>query len=178
LISRRNMVQMNCPRFARTQDDVRRTASGIVHRGGIGQHGTITRVWARRGSRPRAKNDRRFTWANLFGAACPERGVGAAVVMPDVNIEAMNEHLAVISRAVTPSAIAVVVLDGTGGHASPRLKLTDNIVLLPLPPYAPELNGAENIWELRWTPTVGQESGRLKRESHRVSSAPPDRGEA
>jgi hypothetical protein len=113
----------------------------------VGQHGTVTRVWARRGSRPRAKKDHRFTWAFLFGAACPERGIGAAVVMPEVNIEAMNEHLAVISGAVTPGAIAVVVLDGAGWHASPRLRVPDNIALLPLPPYAPELNGAENIWE-------------------------------
>jgi hypothetical protein len=67
--------------------------------------------------------------------------------MPEVNVEAMNEHLAVISRAVAAGAIAVVVLDGAGWHASPRLKVPDNIVLLPLPPYAPELNPAENIWE-------------------------------
>ena len=113
----------------------------------VGQHGTVTRVWARRGSRPRAKKDHRFTWAFLFGAACPERGIGAAVVMPEVNIEAMNEHLAVISGAVTPGAIAVVVLDGAGWHASPRLRVPDNIVLLPLPPYAPELNLMENVSE-------------------------------
>jgi transposase len=43
--------------------------------------------------------------------------------------------------------IAVVVLDGAGWHGSPRLKVPDNIVLLPLPPYAPELNPAENNWE-------------------------------
>jgi hypothetical protein len=67
--------------------------------------------------------------------------------MPEVNIEAMNEHLAVISRAVTPDAVAVVVLDRAGWHDSPRLNVPDNIVLLPLPPYAPELNSAENIWE-------------------------------
>jgi hypothetical protein len=113
----------------------------------VGQQGMITRVWARRGSRPRAKKDRRFIWAYLFGAACPERGIGAAIVMPEVNIEAMNEHLAVISRAVAAGAIAVLVLDGAAWHASPRLKVPDNIVLLPLPPYAPELNSAENIWE-------------------------------
>jgi len=113
----------------------------------VGQQGTITRVWARRGSRPRGKRDRRFTWAYLFGAVCPDRGVGAAIVMPEVNIEAMNEHLAVISRAVSPGVIGVVVLDGAGWHDSPNVKVPANIVLLPLPPYAPELNGAENIWE-------------------------------
>ena len=42
----------------------------------VGQQGTLTRVWAKRGSRPRARRDRRFEWAYLFGAICPERGTG------------------------------------------------------------------------------------------------------
>ena len=62
----------------------------------VGQQGTLTRVWAKRGSRPRAPRDRRFEWAYLFGAVCPERSVGAAIVMPEVNIAAMNEHMAEI----------------------------------------------------------------------------------
>jgi hypothetical protein len=67
--------------------------------------------------------------------------------MPEVNIEAMNEHLAEISRCVSVGAIALLVLDGAGWHSSPRLTVPDNIVLLPLPPYAPELNPVENVWE-------------------------------
>ena len=106
----------------------------------VGQQGTLTRVWAKRGSRPRAPRDRRFEWAWLFGAICPERSAGAAIVMPEVNVEAMNEHLAEISRRVSVGAIALLVLDGAGWHSSPRLKLPENIVLLPLPPYSPELN--------------------------------------
>src|SRR3954447_19556108 len=48
----------------------------------VGQQGTLTRVWARRGTRPRAPRDRRYAWAYLFGAVCPERAVGAALVLP------------------------------------------------------------------------------------------------
>jgi hypothetical protein len=113
----------------------------------VGQQGTLTRVWAKRGSRPRTLRDRRYQWAYLFGAICPERGTGAAIIMPEVNIEAMNEHLAEISRRVSVGAIAVLVLDRAGWHTSPRLKLPDNIVLLPLPAYSPELNPVENIWQ-------------------------------
>jgi hypothetical protein len=58
----------------------------------VGQQGTLTRVWAKRGPRPRAPRDRRYDWAYLFGAVCPERSTGAAVIMPEVNIEAMNVH--------------------------------------------------------------------------------------
>ena len=113
----------------------------------VGQQGTLTRVWAKRGSRPRAPRDRRFEWAYLFGAICPERGTGAAIIMPEVNVAAMNEHLAEISRRVCVGAIALLVLDGAGWHSSPRVTVPANIVLLPLPPYAPELNPMENVWE-------------------------------
>ena len=113
----------------------------------VGQQGTLTRVWAKRGSRPRAPRDRRYESAYLFGAVCPERSTGAAIVMPEVNVEAMNEHLAEISRRVSVGAVALLVLDGAGWHSSPRLNVPENIVLLPLPPYSPELNPVENIWE-------------------------------
>jgi putative transposase len=113
----------------------------------VGQQGTITRIWAQRGCRPRAPRDRRYEWAYLFGAVCPERSTGAAIIMPEVNVAAMNEHLAEISRCVSIGAIAVLVLDGAGWHNSPRLKVPDNVVLLPLPPYSPELNPVENVWE-------------------------------
>jgi DDE superfamily endonuclease len=107
----------------------------------------LTRIWAKRGTRPRIKRDRRFTWAYLFGAICPARGTGAALVMPTVSTEAMNKHLAEISQCVSVSAIALLILDGAGWHSSPQLVVPENIVLMPLPPYAPELNSTENIWE-------------------------------
>lgn len=69
-------------------------------------------------------------------------------MLPFVNTEAMNLHLAEISTQVTPGAHAVLTLDGAGWHQTGgRLKLPDNISLLPLPPYSPELNPVENIWQ-------------------------------
>jgi transposase len=41
----------------------------------------------------------------------------------------------------------VMVLDGAGWHKSNRLTIPKNMYLLPLPPYSPELNPVENIWE-------------------------------
>lgn len=83
----------------------------------------------------------------MFGAICPARGTGAALVMPTVSIEAMNQHLAEISTCVSLGAIALLILDGAGWHGSPHLIVPENIVLMPLPPYAPELNSVENIWD-------------------------------
>ena len=112
----------------------------------VGQQGTLTRVWALQGTRPRALRDHRRSSVYLFGAVCPERGIGAAVVLPLVNVEAMNVHLAEISRHVTLGAHAVLVLDQAGWHTSPKLRVPENISLLPLPPYPPELNPVEQVW--------------------------------
>jgi len=69
------------------------------------------------------------------------------LVLPTVNTEAMTMHLAEIGKCVTAGAIALLIVDGAGWHSSPKLAVPENIVLLKLPPYAPELNPAENIWE-------------------------------
>ena len=110
--------------------------------------GTLTRVWAERGSRPPAPRDRRYEWAYLFGAVCPERGVGAGLVLLSANADAMSLHLSEISKQVLPDAHAIIVLDGAGWHKlGGRLRVPENITLLPLPPYAPELNPVELIWQ-------------------------------
>lgn len=104
-------------------------------------------MWARRGSRPRAVRDTRYQWAYIFGAVCPRRGVGAALVMPYADTEAMNAHLAEISRCVAQNAHAILVLDGAGWHGAAALDTPANITLVVLPPYSPELNPVENVWE-------------------------------
>jgi transposase len=113
----------------------------------VGQQGTLTRVWARRGTRPRAPRDQRYAWTYLFGAVCPERAIGAGLVLPYVNSDAMSLHLQEISRHVAPGAHAVLVLDGAGWHGAAALEVPDNLTLLPLPPKSPELNPVENVWE-------------------------------
>ena len=113
----------------------------------IGQKNKITRRWAKRGSRPSAPHDQRNRSAYIFGAICPARGVGAGLVLPRCNTEAMTLHLGEISAAVAPGAHAVVILDQAGWHLSNALIVPDNITLMPLPPKSPELNPVENVWQ-------------------------------
>ena len=111
----------------------------------VGQKGTLAYVWARQGTRPRAVQDTRYVSAYLFGAVCPQRGVGAGLVMPHANAESLNDHLTEIARTIAPGAHAVLVMDGASWHNSDDLVIPDSISLLKLPPYAPELNPVENI---------------------------------
>jgi transposase len=69
-------------------------------------------------------------------------------VLPTANADMMSRHLAELSANVQPGHHAVVILDGAGWHKTGgRLTVPDNISLLLLPPYAPELNPVENVWQ-------------------------------
>jgi transposase len=114
----------------------------------VGQKGTHAYIWAPVGSRPLMVRDNRHESAYLFGAICPDRAVGAAMIVPHANTEAMNLHLVEISTQVASGAHAVLVCDGAGWHQRGKdLQVPDNIALLTLPPYTPELNPMENVWE-------------------------------
>ncbi len=91
--------------------------------------------------------DNRHNTAYLFGAICPARGTGAALITPAANTECMNLHLQEISTQVSQGARAALICDGAGWHQlGGELEVPDNIVLLHLPPYCPELNPMENVW--------------------------------
>jgi hypothetical protein len=113
----------------------------------VGQKNKLTYRWARKGSRPRAAHDQRTQSTYLFGAVCPERGAGAALVLPACNCEAMQLHLDEIATKVAPGAHAIILLDQAGWHTAKALVVPSNVSLVPLPPRAPELNGQENIWQ-------------------------------
>jgi len=114
----------------------------------VGQQGTLEYIWAPIGVRPLVVRDNRHDSVYLFGALCAHRAVGAAIIMPAANSEAMSEHLKEISTQIAIGAHAVLVCDRAGWHQrGERLKLPDNITLLPLPAYSPELNPMENVWD-------------------------------
>ncbi|MTH94471.1 transposase, partial [Roseibium sp. RKSG952] len=59
----------------------------------VGQKTKTTRRWARKGTRPVALKDQRTKSAWIFGAICPQRGVGAGLVVPHCNTAMMQLHL-------------------------------------------------------------------------------------
>tara|TARA_R110000787_G_scaffold282559_1_gene394496 strand:- start:10389 stop:10892 length:504 start_codon:yes stop_codon:yes gene_type:complete len=85
---------------------------------------------------------RLYLWRHL-----PGRGVGAALVLPRCNTEAMTLHLKEIAAVVKPNAHAIIIVDQAGWHFSKALEVPGNITLVPLPPRSPELNPTENIWQ-------------------------------
>jgi transposase len=59
----------------------------------------------------------------------------------------MSLHLAEISLAIAPGAHGVLLMDQAGWHMTGKLKVPENISIVPLPPKCPELNPVENVWQ-------------------------------
>ena len=113
----------------------------------VGQKGRLTHVWYQKGVRPRGLRQQGFASAHLFGAVCPGRGEGVALVLPEVSTAAMGVFLAELARAVPAGTHAALVLDGAGWHVSEDLAVPANLTLIHPPPYSPELNPVERVWE-------------------------------
>ena len=113
----------------------------------IGQKNGIARLWARKGTRPRQPSDQRYENAYIFGAICPARGTGAALVRPYCDTEAMQAHLLEISLSVETAAHAIVLVDRAGWHTTAKLQIPENISSMCLPSKSPELNPQENVWQ-------------------------------
>jgi DDE superfamily endonuclease len=113
----------------------------------VGQKGRTTHVWYQKGQRPRGLREHRFASAQLFGAVCPERDAGVALVLPEVSTAAMGLFLAELAQALPARTHAVLVLDRAGWHVSADLAVPPNLALVHLPSYSPGLNPVENVWQ-------------------------------
>ena len=72
----------------------------------------MTRLWASKGSRPRAVKQQQFDYAYLFGAVCPSTGETEALIVPQVSKDIMTCHLEQISAKTERGRHAVVIMDG------------------------------------------------------------------
>ncbi len=114
--------------------------------GRFGQQGTLTRVWAKKGSRPTAVRQTRYEWVYLYAAVEPATGASVALQAPHVNTGTMSVFLRMVSEALGPREHAVLIMDQAGWHKAKKLVVPDNITVLYLPPYSPELNPVERLW--------------------------------
>ena len=90
--------------------------------------------------------DLRHEAAYLFGAVCPARDAGVALVLPAVSAAAMQAMLDELGQAVAPDAHAIVLMDRAGWHIAHELDLPANLTPVFLPAYSPELNAIERVW--------------------------------
>jgi transposase len=113
----------------------------------IGQQGSLTRIWAKCGTRPRKVKQQQFISTYIYGAACHYSGKSFALVLPYTNTCVMSQFLAELSLTIENDRHIALLIDNAGWHKAKELSVPCNITLIPLPPYAPELNAMEQIWQ-------------------------------
>jgi DDE superfamily endonuclease len=112
----------------------------------FGRISDIRRCWAPYPVRPlcQAMMVREYTY--VFGAIDVMTGKLDSLILPYATAECMQYFLDEVS-ARHPTEKIVMVVDNASWHRSKSLKPPQNIYLLPLPPYAPELNPIEHVWD-------------------------------
>ena len=82
----------------------------------------------------------------LYSAINPETGEEFTLFLPTVNTEMMNLYLSHL-RETYPGKRMILVMDQAGWHKAKELKVPEGIELEYLPPYSPELNPVERLWQ-------------------------------
>jgi hypothetical protein len=107
----------------------------------------MVRRWFQRDMRPRMVKDQRYRSAYIFDAVCPARDTGAALVLTHVSVAAMNLLLEEIASQLPLGTHAAMLIDNAGWHIANELRVPPSITLVHLPPYSPELNAIEKVWQ-------------------------------
>ncbi len=136
----------------------------------VGRKGMLSRVWARKGTRPRIVRDHRYGYVYLFSAACPATGDAVGHVCGRASTAETDRHLREIGERVPAGKHALVVLDGAGRHRSKDLEIPDSVSLPRLPPYSPELNPVETVFSVPSTGTSPTGCSKARNTSGRWSS--------
>ena len=112
--------------------------------------------WWLKGERAPGVAQQGYQWAYIFSAIRPATGEDFTLVLPLVNAAVMDLFLARFAAMLPADAHAVLVLDGPTGqarglkahgwHDERALTVPDNLTLVPLPAYSPELNPVERVW--------------------------------
>ena len=113
---------------------------------GFGRINKPKRCWCPKGQRPSVPCHHIREYRYAFGAVEPLSGESFFLTMPNCDTECTNIFLEKLSEQY-PDDIILLVCDGAAWHKSKGLIVPENIQLLSIPPYTPEMNPIEQIWK-------------------------------
>lgn len=112
----------------------------------FGRMNHVRKCWVHQPDRAIVKKQTVREYLYAFTTVCPQTGETCSIISPFCNTDAMNALLIETSLSF-PNYRIIMILDSAGWHTTKKLVLPENIQLLHLPPYSPELNPTEHIWD-------------------------------
>ena len=113
---------------------------------GFGRINKPKYCWCPKGFRPSVPCHHIREYRYAYGAVDPISGDSCFLVMPKCNTVCMNVFLKELS-ATYPQDKIILCCDGASWHKSVTLQVPDNIQIIFIPPYTPEMNPIEQIWK-------------------------------
>jgi len=112
----------------------------------FGLQTSLARIWALSGKPLQIKVKQAYQNFYIYGSVEPKTGDNFSLFLPWVNTDMMNLYLEQMSLAYAGEEI-VIIMDQAGWHKSKYLVVPENIDIIYLPPYSPELNPIERLWK-------------------------------
>jgi hypothetical protein len=112
----------------------------------FGRMNYVRKCWVNQPNRAIVKKQAIREYLYAFTTVCPATGETCSIISPFCNTQAMNALLVEASKAFAHYRI-IMVMDSAGWHTTNKLILPENISILALPAYSPELNPTEHIWD-------------------------------
>jgi putative transposase len=113
---------------------------------GFGRINKPKYCWSKKGIRPNVPCHHIREYRYAYGAVEPLTGESCFLIMPYCNTDCMNVFLDHLSMTY-PTDKIILVCDGAAWHKAKALKIPENIKLVFIPPYTPEMNPIEQIWK-------------------------------
>jgi len=104
----------------------------------------LARIWALSGKPLQIKVKQAYQNFYIYGSVVPKTGENFSLFLPWVNTDLMNLYLEQMSLAYRNEEI-VLIMDQAGWHKSKDLDVPENVTIIYLPPYSPELNPIERL---------------------------------
>ena len=112
----------------------------------FGRINDVRRCWAPKPVRPLCQAMLTHETTYAYAAVDVLTGELDSLILPHVNTQCMQLFVDEVGQR-HPDKHIIMVLDGAGWHAGSDLHPPANMRLLSLPPYAPELNPVEHVWD-------------------------------
>lgn len=114
--------------------------------GRFGLMTTLQRMWAEKGKPLAVTVKQGYHSFYTYAIVAPHTGEAFSLLLPEVNTDMMNIYLNELASAFDEKTI-ILFMDQAGWHRAKNLKVPDNITINFLPPYSPELNPVEKLWQ-------------------------------
>jgi transposase len=124
----------------------------------VGLQPILKVVWAPKGQRPAAVVRPRYEWLYVVAFVHPEGGETSFWLVPAINAAIFSALLFAFAeeRGVGAHKRLLLVLDQAGWHGADAVEVPEGMTLVFLPPYSPELQPAEHLWELTDEPLANR----------------------